>query len=88
MSGNFAGIYLGLVVPKRYAKRSVMRSLIKRKTRAVFEKSAGRFPRGMWVVRLARPFPKAAFTSAQSSALRTHLQLELESLVNNCPGLT
>jgi ribonuclease P protein component len=77
-------VYLGLVVPKRHARRSVMRSLIKRKIRTVFGAAAHRLPRGMWVVRLTKPFSAAEFTSAQSEKLRQTLQLELEAVIEHC----
>jgi ribonuclease P protein component len=87
MPSGSISVHLGLVVPKRYARRSVTRSLIKRKTRAIFEKSAGCLPGGMWVVRLAKPFHTAVFNSARSPALRQCLQIELEDLVSDFPGL-
>jgi ribonuclease P protein component len=74
--------WLGLVVPKRHARRSVMRSLVKRKIRTSFAQAAHRLPGGMWVVRLTRPFPETVFVSAQSTNLRKCIQLELESLFN------
>jgi ribonuclease P protein component len=77
-------VYLGLVVPKRHARRSAMRSLIKRKIRTIFGEVAHRLPRGMWVVRLTKPFPVAEFTSAQSEKLRQSLQSELDAVVEHC----
>ena len=43
---------LGLVVPKRLAKHSVRRNLIKRLTRESFRIRASQLPAGLWVVRL------------------------------------
>lgn len=62
--------WLGLVVPKRHAKRSVTRSLIKRQMRAHADTHRGRLPPGQWVVRLRAPFEPRRFTSAASPQLR------------------
>jgi len=62
--------WLGLVVPKRHARRAVTRSLIKRQMRAHAEAHRQRLPAGQWVVRLRAPFDSERFLSAASVALR------------------
>jgi ribonuclease P protein component len=74
---------VGWVVPKRHARRSAMRSLIKREIRTAFAEAVDFLPVGIWVVRLKKPLLKAEFTSAQSLVLREHLQLELEALISS-----
>jgi ribonuclease P protein component len=72
--------WLGVVVPKRHAKRSVTRTLLKRQIRAVAAGLSGRLPAGLWVVRLRAPFDKLRFASAASDDLRAVARSELEGL--------
>lgn len=75
-----AGWWLGLVVPKRHAKRSVTRSLLKRQIRAAVG-TAMATPQplrpGLWVVRLRSPIDRKQFPSASSEALRHAMHDEL-----------
>jgi ribonuclease P protein component len=74
------GHWLGYVVPKRHARRSVTRSLLKRQVRGAFERHASGLPGGLWLVRLRQPFVVSAFPSAASDALRQAARQELEGL--------
>ncbi|GAP37839.1 ribonuclease P protein component [Piscinibacter sakaiensis] len=81
------GGWLGMVVPKRHAKRSVTRNLVKRQIRAVFddvglagERAAGLRP-GLWVVRLRAPIDRSRFPSAASDALRRAMRDELAGML-------
>lgn len=74
-------LWLGCVVPKRHAKRSVTRSLLKRQMRGAVERHAGHLPPGLWLLRLRSPFAPAAFPSAASEALRRAVRTELEQLM-------
>ncbi len=76
-------VWLGTVVPKRHAKRSVTRSLLKRQIRTVVGAHAGALAAGLWVVRLRAPFDKVRFVSAASDALRQVAREELESLIGS-----
>ncbi len=71
------GQWLGLVVPKRHARRAVTRSLIKRQIRAVFADVAGLMPPGLWVVRLRLPIDRKQFPSAASEPLKALVRAEL-----------
>jgi ribonuclease P protein component len=73
--------WLGLVVPKRHAKRSVTRNLIKRQMRAVMAALADTLPPGLWVLRLKAPFDRKQFTSPASDALRLTAHDELALLL-------
>jgi ribonuclease P protein component len=73
------GCWLGLVVPKRHARRAVTRTLLKRQIRAAFAAAAG-LPPGLWVVRLRSPFDRQKFPSAASDALRQAAHGELAQL--------
>lgn len=75
------GHWLGSVVPKRFAKRSVTRSLLKRQIRAALARHADRLPPGLWVVRVRAPFAPKQFPSAASPALREAARHELEQLL-------
>jgi ribonuclease P protein component len=72
--------WLGVVVPKRHAKRAVTRSLFKRQIRQAFD-GLPALPAGLWVVRLRSPFDRKLFPSASSDALRAVVREELAQLV-------
>jgi ribonuclease P protein component len=73
-------LWLGTVVPRRHARRSVTRSLLKRQIRAAVSRES-RLPAGLWVVRLRAPFDRQQFISAASEALRRVARTELEALL-------
>jgi len=72
--------WLGLVVPKRHAKRAVTRTLVKRQIRNVAAACAARLEPGLWVVRQRAPFDPAQFPSAASEALKEAARAELRML--------
>ena len=74
-------LWLGAVVPKRHARRSVTRSLIKRQIRAAVARQAHTLARGLWVIRLRAPFDPGQFPSAGSQALRVAAHDELAQLL-------
>jgi len=74
------GRWLGMVVPKRHARRSVTRTLIKRQVREAMRHHQSGLKPGLWVVRLRAPFDKAQFPSAASDALRATVRAELTQL--------
>jgi ribonuclease P protein component len=74
-------LWLGTVVPKRHARRSVTRSLLKRQIRAAVGDRMGSLEGGLWVVRLCAPFDRTQFPSAASPALRRVARAELDGLL-------
>ncbi|MEO8281530.1 MAG: ribonuclease P protein component [Ideonella sp.] len=83
------GWWLGLVVPKRHARRSVTRNLLKRQIRAAVgaavppKQPAGSALRpGLWVVRLRSVIDRKQYPSASSQALRQAMHDELSQLVH------
>lgn len=76
-------LWLGAVVPKRHARRSVTRTLLKRQIRAVVTGHAASLAAGLWIVRLRAPFERAAFVSAASNALKHAARVELERLLHD-----
>ncbi|MEI7463736.1 MAG: ribonuclease P protein component [Burkholderiales bacterium] len=75
------GLWLGLVVPKRYAKRAVTRTLLKRRIRAAVAASSATLASGLWVVRLRAPFARSEFISAASDRLDGAANSELAMLM-------
>jgi ribonuclease P protein component len=76
------GVWLGMVVPKRHAKRAVTRTLLKRQIKAVMELQDPA-PPGLWVVRLRAPFDRAVYVSAASKALSAVAREELTIVLNS-----
>jgi ribonuclease P protein component len=76
-----AGHWLGTVIPKRHAARSVTRNLLRRQVRAAMLCHQPRLRPGLWLVRLRRPFDRAQFVSAASTALRRTAAAELDRLL-------
>ncbi len=76
-------VWLGTVVPKRHARRSVTRSLLKRQIRAAVTAHATALASGLWVVRLRAPFDRARFVRAASDELRRVAREELDSLIGS-----
>lgn len=78
-------VWLGLVVPKRHAKRSVTRTLLKRQMRAAVlrQQQPANTPlrQGLWVLRLRAVFDVALFPSAASAALAQAVRAELQQLL-------
>jgi len=83
LSAAPACVWLGAVVPKRHAKRSVTRSLLKRQIRSAVMGFDSRLAGGLWVVRLRAPFDRKTFVSAASEALKRAARDELEQLLTN-----
>jgi ribonuclease P protein component len=69
---------LGVVVPKRWAKRAVTRNTIKRQIHAVSEAIA--LPAAAYVVRLRSAFDRTQFASATSVLLKRTVRAELQQL--------
>jgi len=72
--------WLGLVVPKRHARRAVTRTLVKRQIRNVAAECASQLEPGLWVVRQRSPFDPKQFPSAASDALKEAARTELRAL--------
>ena len=74
------GVWIGAMVPKRWARRAVTRNTIKRQIYAVSELFADRLPRAAHVVRLRTAFDRHQFISARSELLKQAVRQELEQL--------
>lgn len=79
---------LGLVLPKKQARRSVTRSLLRHQAREALRRhgEAARVACHLeteldgWVLRLRAPFDRQQFPSAASEALNAAVRAELEEL--------
>ena len=72
--------WLGVIVPKRWAKRAVTRNTIKRQIYAVSTDAACQLPIAAHVVRMRAGFDRAEFISATSDKLKTAVRSELQQL--------
>lgn len=77
------GVWIGAMVPKRWARRAVTRNTIKRQIYAVSKHFADRLPHAAHVVRLRSAFDRKQFISATSEPLRLAVRQELEQLFSN-----
>ena len=74
---------LGVVVPKRWAKRAVTRNTIKRQVFSVSQDFEFELPVAAYVVRLRSGFDRGRFPSATSEPLKAALRLELQQLFHD-----
>jgi ribonuclease P protein component len=76
---------IGVICPKRWAKRAVTRNTIKRQIYAVSSELESQLPTACLVLRLASGFSREAFPSATSPALKATLRAELIALLGKLP---
>lgn len=81
-------LWFGVVVPKRHARRSVTRTLLKRQIRAAVTGHCASLAGGLWIVRLRAPFERSTFVSAASDALKHIARTELELLLRDAAQAT
>lgn len=75
-----ADVWLGAMVPKRWARRAVTRNAIKRQIYAVAAALDAPLPQAAHVVRLRATFDRKQFVSATSGALQQAVRAELVQL--------
>ena len=75
-----ADVWLGALVPKRWARRAVTRNTIKRQVYAVAADFESRLPVAAHVVRLRSEFSRKQFVSATSDPLKQAVRDELHQL--------
>lgn len=73
-------LWLGAMVPKRWARRAVTRNAIKRQIYGMAQAHAAGLPAVAHVVRLRTAFDRRQYPSAWSDALRLAVRAELEQL--------
>ncbi|MDD5479028.1 ribonuclease P protein component [Rhodoferax sp.] len=74
------GVWMGAMVPKRWAKRAVTRNTIKRQIYAVSQGVEPPLQAAAHVVRLRAGFDKTRFISATSAVLKAAVRAELQQL--------
>jgi ribonuclease P protein component len=73
-------LWMGAMVPKRWAKRAVTRNAIKRQIYSVSADFDAALPVAAHVVRLRASFDRKEFTSATSDVLKAAVRHELHQL--------
>ncbi len=73
-------VWLGVMVPKRWARRAVTRNAIKRQVYAVSREFESALACAAHVVRLRNGFDRKLFTSASSEVLKFAVRQELQQL--------
>ncbi len=79
------GVWIGALIPKRWAKRAVTRNTIKRQIYALSGESS--LPSAAHVVRLRAGFDRKLFLSATSAQLKSAVRGELQQLFERAPAL-
>jgi ribonuclease P protein component len=74
-------VWLGAMVPKRWAKRAVTRNAIKRQIYTVSADFSHQYPEAAYVVRLRRDFSRKEFISATSEQLKQAVRAEVTALM-------
>jgi len=72
---------LGLVVPKRWARRAVTRNAIRRLSLVAFQQIWKQLPAGGYVLRLAHAWDPTHYPSAWSRALSRSVRAEVNELL-------
>ena len=75
-----AGPWLGVLLPKRWARRAVTRNAIRRQIYETARPRGAALPDAAHVVRLRAAFAREQFVSATSDALKRCVRSELEQL--------
>ena len=74
-------MWIGAMVPKRWAKRAVTRNAIKRQIYTVSADFSHQYPQAAFIVRLRGSFPRTEFVSAVSDQLKQVVRAEIQSLM-------
>ena len=74
-------LWIGAMVPKRWAKRAVTRNAIKRQIYTVSAELLNQYSEAAFLVRLRREFARNEFVSASSKQLRQAVRIEVQALM-------
>jgi ribonuclease P protein component len=81
-------VWIGAMVPKRWARRAVTRNAIKRQIYTVSADFLHHYPEAVFLVRLRREFSRKEFLSASSVALKEAVRAEVTDLMRSGPAPT
>jgi ribonuclease P protein component len=76
-----ADAWLGVVLPKRWARRAVTRNTLRRQIYEAARAVSPGLPAAAWVVRLRSEFSRQQFVSATSEPLKRAARAELQQLL-------
>jgi len=79
---DLPSVWLGAMVPKRWAKRAVTRNALKRQIYAVSDLYQALLPVAAYVIRLRSSFDRVQFVSASSDALKMAARAEIHQLLD------
>ena len=74
-------VWIGAMVPKRWARRAVTRNTIKRQIYTVSAVFLHNYPQAAFVIRLRKEFSRKEFLSATSSHLKDAVRAEVTALM-------
>ena len=75
-------MWIGAMVPKRWAKRAVTRNTIKRQIYTVSAEFSHLYPQAAFDVRLRSSFSRTEFVSAVSDLLKQAVRAEVQALMH------
>ena len=78
---NRQDMWIGAMVPKRWAKRAVTRNAIKRQIYTVCADFSHEYPQAAYVVRLRSSFSRTEFVSAVSEQLKQTVRAEMQTFI-------
>lgn len=81
-----SGVWLGAMVPKRWAKRAVTRNMIKRQIYQAGRDFGPCFQPQAYLIRLRKGFDRKDFVSASSAALKAAVRTEVHALLREVLG--
>lgn len=82
-----AASVIGVVIPKRYAKRAVTRNLVRRQIYAAIDAAEDSLPCRAYVVRLKSAIEKQRYPSASSEPLKLTIRQEIQRLLQRAREL-
>jgi ribonuclease P protein component len=77
---EFTSLCVGVIVPKRWAKKAVTRNAIKRQIYILTSDLAGHFKNEQHVIKLIKSFDKNQYMSATSKAFKANVRVEIQKL--------
>jgi ribonuclease P protein component len=77
---DFTNLCVGVIVPKRWAKKAVTRNAIKRQIYVLTSELEDHFINEQHVIKLIKGFDKNQYLSATSKAFKANVRAEIQNL--------